>query len=390
VRFWSVFVKSLREQARDILTLSLSLVLAPCMVLLYSLFFSSGGSTSYDVLVINHDRAVMLDDGTVLSAGEDLIAALEEVTYTDGQPILDIEMASDRSEAEAELEDRKAEVLLIIPEALSATILQAREGESFDPVEVMFIGDLTNPYYAVAAIMASAGLDNYVQLVTEATRPVEISEIPLGDSAGRSEFEIYVPGMLVFAIIILVFEASMVVAYEVESGTLKRLKITKLSAIELLGGISASVIVVGVVSLLLAFYAAVGLGFRSYGPLWVAVLIGAITCVAVIGVGMMVAALSKTVSQAFIIANFPLVLFMFFTGAVFPIPGVPLFTIGEHTIGLYDFLPPTHAVQALNKVLTLGAGLQEVTFELAALVSLSVLYFLIGVWMFRRRHMKRW
>ena len=56
--------------------------------------------------------------------------------------------------------------------------------------------------------------------------------------------------------------------------------------------------------------------------------------------------------------------------------------------GLYDILPTTHAVAALNKILTLGASLNDVFFELAALTLLSVLYFVIGVWMFTRFHLQ--
>ena len=388
MRMWKVFIKSLREQARDLLTLSLSLVLAPCFVFLYWLFFPSGGSTTYDVMVLNNDKAVISSDGSTISASEDLLDALLEVTYTNGQPILNIKLVDDQSLAEAKLKDRKTEVLLIIPETFSETILAFQMGMEVEPVTVTFIGDLTNPYYAVAAVMANAGLESYVQFVTEDIRPIQVNEIPLGDSAGRTEFEIYVPGMLLFAIVILVFQASMVIAYEVESGTLQRLKITKVTTFELLGGISASVIVIGVINLLLAFGTAVALGFHSHGPLWVAILIGVITTISVIGVGLMVAAFSRTVSQAFIIANFPLVFFMFFTGVAFPIPGVALFTLGDHTIGLYDILPPTHAVVALNKVMTLGAGLKEVTFELLALVILSILYFALGVWLFNRNQMK--
>lgn len=383
MRFWRVFIKSLREHARDMLTLSLSLVLAPVFVFLYWLFFPSGGSTTYSALVINYDRPA-----AGVTAGADLIEALKQVTYTDGQPILNVRVMEDQSEAEARIKDRKSAVLLILPENLSETVLAFQEGEAPQPAAVTFIGDLTNPYYAVAAVMANAGLENYVQFITGEARPIMIEELALGDSGGRTEFEIYVPGMLIFSIVILVFQAAMVVAYEVESGTLKRLKITSLSTFDLLGGISASIVLIGVVSLGLAFATALALGFHSHGPLWIAFLIGAITTISVIGVGLMVAAFSKTVSQAFIIANFPLVFFMFFTGVAFPIPGITLFTIAGRDIGLYDLLPPTHAVTAMGKVMTLGAGVNEVLFELSALIILSVLYFGLGVWIFHRSHMR--
>ena len=70
MRLWKVFLKSLREQARDLLTLSLSIVLAPCFVLLYWLFFPSGGSTMYDVMVINADIPIEMGDGSSFSAAK--------------------------------------------------------------------------------------------------------------------------------------------------------------------------------------------------------------------------------------------------------------------------------------------------------------------------------
>jgi len=45
-------------------------------------------------------------------------------------------------------------------------------------------------------------------------------------------------------------------------------------------------------------------------------------------------------------------------------------------------------VVALNKVLSLSAGLGTVAYELLALLVLSVLYFAVGVWVFQRRHLR--
>ena len=65
-----------------------------------------------------------------------------------------------------------------------------------------------------------------------------------------------------------------------------------------------------------------------------------------------------------------------------------MFNIGEQVVGLYDILPPTHAVAALNKVFVLGAGVGEIWYELAGLLILTVIYFLIGVWLFQRTHLR--
>jgi ABC-2 type transport system permease protein len=120
----------------------------------------------------------------------------------------------------------------------------------------------------------------------------------------------------------------------------------------------------------------------------VAILVGAIASLSVIGMGMVVASFTRTVSQAFVVANFPLALMMFFSGVIMPMPKVSLFTLAGHEFGVYDTLPTTHAVAALNKVLTLGAGWEEVSYELVMLTVLSILYFAIGAWLFKRYHLR--
>jgi ABC-2 type transport system permease protein len=79
---------------------------------------------------------------------------------------------------------------------------------------------------------------------------------------------------------------------------------------------------------------------------------------------------------------------MFLSGAAFPVPMGGMFILGGRDFHLVDLLPPRHAVIALNKVFTLGAGLNDVWFELTALTVLSLVYFYLGVWLFRRMHMQ--
>jgi ABC-2 type transport system permease protein len=386
-RIASVFRKTMREMLREKWMLGLTLVFAPFFVFLYWLWFQ-GGSTTYKVIVINQDRGVQLSDGSRFDAGQEVIASINAVTYSDGSPLLKVIPATDRGEAESILKEREATAFLLIPEGFSQAIQALRKGDRSVTTQITFGGDLSNAYYMVGANLALAAAEGYIQQSTGQKPLVNYVEEPLGASAARTEFETYVPGTLIFAVILLIFLASMTVAREIESGTLRRLQLTPLSSFELLGGVTAALILIGAVAILLAFLIAVVCGFHSQGPLWVAILAGIVTSLSVIGMGMVVASFARTVSQAFIIANFPMALMMFFSGSIFPLPRVTLFTIASRPIGLYDFLPPTHAVVALNKVLTLGAGLNEVSYELAALTILSILYFAIGVWLFQRYHLR--
>lgn len=386
MRFWKIFQKTWIEMRRDWVILVLTIAFAPFFVFLYWLF-TYGGSTSYNVLVLNRDQGVQMAGGTYLNAGEEIPAAIEDITYADGSPLLKSRIFDSFEQAEEMLRNRSAAAFLIIPEDFSEMVQALKNNDRSVSTEVIFGGDLTNPYYMIAANLAITAVDSFVQEETGQEMLIQYVEEPLGASGARTEFENYVPGMLIFAVILLVFLASMTVAKEIEAGTLRRLQITPVSSFDLLGGISAALVLVGVIAIVIAFFTAILLGFRSQGPLWAAVLVGSVTSLSIIGTGMIIACFSNTVSQAFVIANFPLGLYMFFSGAIFPIPKVTLFYLGNRAIGLYDILPPTHAVVALNKILTLGAGIDDVLYELTVLVILSIVYFSIGIWLFKRKHM---
>ncbi len=376
----------MREITRDKWMLGLTLAFAPFFVFLYWLWFQ-GGSSVYPIAVINQDQGMALSDGSNYNAGDEVCAAIRAVTYADGRPLLKVLIVPDQPAAEALLRDRKATAFIQIPADFSQTIRAMQAGNRSVTTSITFGGDLSNTYYMIGANMALTSVDAYIQKATGQKPLVNYVEKPMGASATRSEFETYVPGTLIFSIVLLIFLAAMTVAREIESGALRRLQLTPMTSFDLLGGITLALLLVGAAASLLSFLVALALGFHSQGPVWIAILISIIASLSVIGLGLVVASLTRSVSQAFVVANFPLALMMFFSGIIFPMPPIKLFTIAGRAISPYDILPPTHAVVALNKILTLGAGLGDVAYELSALVILSVLYFAFGVWLFRRIHL---
>ena len=386
MKLWSVFRVSLREQLRSPWDLLLVLIFAPAFIIAYWSFMG-GGSTYYPVLVINQDRGLCaVGDGTT-SCAEQAIAAMNLVSYKSGDALLRVTLVDNRLVAEQKLRDRDAAALVIFPPDFSQSIQAALQGQPPSGAPITIVGDLTNPYYSVAGIAANAVMDGYIQQATHQPRPLAYAEEPLGGSGTRSEFETYVPGLLIAAITLMMFSVAIAITHQLEAGVHRRLQITRMRAFDYMGGISLLYVLIAVVSLLLSFWTAQILGFRSQGPLWVAILICIITSFSVIGVGLITACFSGTSARAAIVVNFPLVLLLFFSGSVFPPVKVILFTLGGHTFRIFDFMPHTHAVVALNKVLSLGAGLGEVAFELVAMTVLSVLYFMAGVWLFKHKHL---
>jgi ABC-2 type transport system permease protein len=387
MRMWAVFRKTMREMKREKLMLALTLLFAPFFVALAWVVWVNW-STTFRVLILDQDRAA-----TATPEERDaIVGTLRSMRRADGSSFLDVAEARDLAAAEDELRERRAAVLVIVPPgfraALHAAAAAAGQGAAPSPASVTLIGDLTNPAYAVAAVLASAGVDACAQAITGRARPVTIAERAMGASGVRSDFELAVPGILVFAVILLVFLAAMMIARETEAGTIKRLQITRMTALDYLGGTSLALVLVGVAAVLVALVSAWALGYRNQGPLWTAIVIGAVTSLSIIGTGLIVACFSRTVAQAFVIANFPLGLLMFFSGTMFPMPRYELCSLAGHGVSPFDLLPTTHAVIALNKVLTLGGGIGEVWYELISLLVLSALYFLAGVWLFRRKRLR--
>lgn len=379
----AVFFKTTRQIVSDRLTLLLSLTLAPLMVLAYFAFFGGSGSTVYTVAVVNGDRSAPPRHG------EKAIAVIDAVTYADGNALLKTVPVSDQGIGEMLLRDRKAAALLVIPPTFSESIAAMQRGDATVAASLTLIGDLSNPYYAVTATLAYEAISQYVQIASGAPVTLQLTEIALGGSGARSEFDIYVPGIMVFAAILQVFMTTLIIAREAESGTLRRLRLTQMRASDYIVGTSAAIAVVAVLAVIITCGVAVLCGFQSEGPIWAAILIGIATSVSVIGVGIITGCFCTSTTQAALAANVPLALFIFFSGSMFPLPRIELFQIAGRGFALFDLLPPTHAVIALNKIFTIGAGIADIAYELSMIAILSTVYFAVGIWLFHRTHLRR-
>lgn len=379
MRTITIATKSARELVRNPLLPLLALVLGPFFVGLIWLFFPSGGSTSYVVAVASPAAG---PDQALQSA---VIASMKELHYDTGAAILDVRLTDTADAARAEVESRRAVAFVELPAGIAA----AAERASADPsvgVPVTLGGDLSNPQYPVAAIMVHEAISTELNRATARAPVVALTEVALGGSATRTEFETYVPGVLIFAIGLIIFTAASSVAQEVESGTLHRLVRTPLRAGELLAGLTLIQAVLGIGAGAASLGTACALGFRPAGSIPLILLVWLLTSLSVIGMGLIVGAFCRTVTQAFLLANFPFGVNMFLSGSMFPVRGYVLFSVGGQDINVLDILPPRHAVNALNTLVTYGST--NIGYELTMLSVLSVGFFVLGAWVFSRRHVR--
>ncbi|MFH0864601.1 MAG: ABC transporter permease [Bacteroidota bacterium] len=380
----AVFRKSFIEQLRDYWVLIMTLIVSPFFVVIYWLMVG-GGSTSYNVMVINNDKGVPAQN---IYLGKEIISMLSDIKYKNGNPVLNILQISDRSKAELKLQNRDAAALFIIPEDFSEK-LGVADSIAKPGSYITIVGDISNTQYTIAGIMASAGFEEFCKAALGYTNPIEVREELLGRGLTKTEFENYVPGLIIFSVIMLIYTVAMSIIREIENGTIRRLKISGLTSFQYLTGLSMTQVIVAVISVLLTVFTAVSLGFRFEGSFLIFLLIMLLMIINIIGIGLMVVAFSRSAIFVLSAGTFPLFILMFFTGALYPMPRNELFEVAGHMVAWNDFLPPTSAVIALNKVMSLNASFTDVKFEITLLSVLSVLYFAAGVWLFRRLHFKR-
>lgn len=391
MRFLSVLRKTLVETVRDWKVLLLLLLLAPAFIFVLYGFYGRD-VTTYGVIVRNGDREVEPAAGTAGAdepAGRRLIRTIVDTKYPDGTAMFRLTETNDLEAAKKKIRDRDAQVLLIIPETFSKALGTAdAQGGPAGGTALTFYGDVTNAKYIVAAAFLNAILSGFLDEVQGVRRPVAIREEMAGNMASRTEFEFYVPGLLVFAVIMILFTAAIAAVKEADKGTIRRLQMSKLRTAEFLGAVSLVQVLLSVAALLLTLLCAITVGYRVAGSVVNVLVVGALSSFSITAIGLMTAAFCRNAGDVMTIGNFPFFIIMFCSGVMFPMPAVRLFAIGGRIIQLTDVLPPAHSVSALNKVLNYGAGLTELRFELGAIIVLTVLYFAAGVWLFHRRHMR--
>lgn len=352
--------KSLLELSRE-WQLALLVVFMP-------LAFLGIAAMSYSAPMLMTYPLLVMDPGAA-----DWAAELESRRYADGRPVFAITPVANRSQAEANLKEQSAVALVSVsPDGTSATIL----------------GDaLYGPFYRASTFLEGM-LYDYADQQTGQRQVARIVQEPLGGAGPQSEFDVYAPGMIIFALLLIIPQTAMLVAREIRWNTLLRLRLTPMRAGDLLGGIGLAQMVVAVAMVIVIFAGALLLGFHNRGSLLLAIGVGLAVSLSAIGCGLLVSCFVENDSQAINVGSVVAMIMVFVSGSFFELPPLTVFVLGGHQIDLFDIFPATHGFLALQQVLSYGAGLKDAAFRLGATLLLSIAYLAVGVVVFHRLKMR--
>jgi ABC-2 type transport system permease protein len=372
--------KTILEAWREPQLFGLLLVFPALLIMIY--FYAFGGANSQGmsqyitVMVYNQDAG---------PHGTELIQAMREAQF-DGKAVFTLQFTDNPQDAQMPLKEHKLAMLLTIPPNFSQKIEAARTGGS-EMAVLRLDGDPTADMYVFASGFLGSVVDELSNRLTNwQGAPVASSEF-VENTGKTSDFQFGVPGVLVFGVLFIMISSAIVLVREEVNGSLQRLRVAGASALDIIGGVALAHMFYTLLQLLLALGVGTAYGFKSPGSIPLTLLVGMVVSLLATGLGMLAAAFTHSDGEAANLATGLMVPMAFLSGAVFPMPPMPIAQIGGVTISVFDMLPTTHASNMMRRILIYGDGLGQLVYPGIALLVLSAIYILVGAWFYQRRRL---
>jgi ABC-2 type transport system permease protein len=372
------FIKTFKENLRDWKILILAIIFSPFFVYLMYMYMGDHRSSLYNIVVINND------DGGLSST--ELITEWQKIRTSEGNPLLRIWMMSDSSAANKMIKNREVDLAVTIPRDFSESLGMYINGNDRYISPLTIFGDQANAKYIAAASFIDFITFSFLSSKTGIELPMSMNYKYAGRGKISSEFDLYIPALLVLSIIMILFTAGASIVREVEKDTITRLILSDLSSREFMAALSINQIIIGIMCLLLTLFAAFSVGYRTSGSIALLLLTGAVTCFSVISISIITACFIRTMFGLLTLGCFPFFILAFFSDSFMPLPKINLLRLAGTQVYLNDILPTATATRAFNKILNYNSGLNDILFELIWITAIAIIYFVIGIWLFKRKY----
>jgi len=361
MRILELASRNLKETYRDFLALAFLLGFPLVFMLLFGAMF--GGDT-----VPNYPIGVIDEDNTPLSQAfvNEALAKVEIFklsTYHDTNTAFD----------DLKLGDLRAYV--VIPPSFGEQVSQNWQGKETDIILQMT--------YDESDIQVSQQLISVMNVITRSFArieiPVTINANPIHIEIKITYIDFMAPGIIIFGLLIMIPTSARIMVRDREKGFLSRLLTTPTRPVEFISSYSLCLVAIAIAQIIIFMAIAWGFDMDYVGSVWLAFLIFFLTGLCSIGIGMVVASLSKSENQAEPLCwlfSMPLAIL---SGCWFSTDMLP-----SYLRNIANAFPYAHAINASRGIITRGVGLEGVSTDFLFLIVWTVVVFILGVILFRR------
>jgi ABC-2 type transport system permease protein len=355
MNFWEIGKRNLKEIYRNPVLLGFLLGMPIAFMLVF--IAAAGGAQAGPIAL-----AIVDEDHSQNSS-----AFIQYLGHTDAielnQPIY-----SEESQAQADLQDGKISLYLLIPSGFQA----AQHGNQTINLELM---------YKTADPMTGLQLKPVIEAVGSqflgVPPPLNVELKGTESKIKNPAVNFYFPGIAVYGLMILISTAAGIIAGDRERGFLIRLFTTPAKPWDFILGYSLPFIPVLIFSTLIYLGVGMALGLTVVGNLGHAFLIFFLIGLCSVGIGMIVGSLVKSESQTGISWIFIVPVAMI-SGAWFTVDRMP-----SAIRSIAGALPFIHAIDASRAVLN-GSPFSAIVLDIYWLVGWTVVLFATGIMLFRR------
>lgn len=419
MKFLSIALKDLKELLRDRRGLAMILVFPLIFMLVFGFAFGGMGQSNqpHNLAVVNYDQGATLPvTGEQVNFGNNLTKILEDAKYENSEIYMFNVTLTNEDEADQKLKKQQVDATLIIPPEFSQSVVGLITNtitENTNPSAVINNNTVSTLIIRGDPGLASFGVTqgilvgilekyqdnleknvkNTVQGTPNATErkflESKVESIP--GTEVFTGFDFLAPGMIVFAILLLSTTVAAGLTREVDTGTLARLKLTKMTSFDFLFGGLLPWTLIATAQVLILFLVAIAIGFHWQGglnSLLLAILVGVLGGIASISLGMIIASFARNDRQAANLGTLISVPTSFLVGAFFQLPQIVLVELNGYSFQVYDLLPWTHVLNALRATLTFGGGWSDISYQVFWTVILTFILFLVGLILFSRNRLQ--
>lgn len=367
--------KTLIEALRDPQLLIIFLLFPTMMVYLY--FFAYGGGAKN----LGSTLILLVDNRDQGSLGGELVARLQAEKF-EGSPLFTVTEINKPREARTILNEWKASALLTIPQDFTARLQAA---DPFLPPRLEMLKDSYSDTANFLSAMFEEPMRNFISEKTGWAQPQQVITYEFVEGTGNlNDFQFGIPGVIVFGVCFGILYTAILLVREMVGGSFKRLRLAGVTGWDLIGGITLAQLVVCAIQVAITLAAAYACGLQTNGSVFLLGLFALITSLTAAGCGMITACFSKSDGEAANFAMIFLVPLVFFSGAMYPLPPMPLFTLFGKTVDFAELIPTTFATDAIRRIMIYGDGLSAVWPDLLWLVIDSLILFVLGIALFQR------
>jgi len=361
MRLLALASRNLKETYRDPMALGFLLGFPLVFMVLFGAIFSGEETPNYAIGVIDEDNTPM--------SQAFVDEALAQV------PVLEVSAYDDAATALKDLKFGDISAYIIIPQGFGQQVNSNWQGDKADIV--------LNITYDESDLQVS---EQIITTINAATRAFARIEIPVTIDAEPIHIETEIdymdfigPGIIVFGILIIIPTAARTMVTDKEKGMLARLLTTPTRPIDFILGYSVGLVLIAAAQIIIIMVATWLFGLNMTGNPLLAFFVFLLTSMCCIGIGMVVASLTKTENQAEPLCWLFAMPLAALSGCWFSIELMP-----SYLRTFANVFPFAHTVEASRAILIRGVGLEAISYDFFFLVGWAVAIFALGIILFRR------